>query len=109
MRQPFARGKNANFAPSPHGEEVRKLEDCSLQRFPCGKRGNRPNLSRGLLRETLGVSRHTSGRLTHTTPVTGQGASLMCDEEYGPTQAPLWAMLRNGTVTSSREDVGPKK
>ena len=49
------------------------------------------------------------GRLTHTPPVTEQVASLMCDEEYGPTQAPLWDMLRDGTVTSSREDVGPKE
>jgi hypothetical protein len=49
------------------------------------------------------------GRLMHTTPVTEQVASLMCDEEYGPTQAPLGDMLRDSTVTSRREDVGPKK
>src|SRR5437588_10870313 len=42
-RQPFARGTHANGAPAPHGEEVRRLEQCPLQRFPCGKHWKKPD------------------------------------------------------------------
>ncbi|SRR5712691_1404179 len=82
---------------------------CPLQCFPAGNAGKgrvspaEPSMRRSRFR----VKR--PGRLTHTTPLTEQVASLMCDEEYGPTQAPIWDMLRDGTVTSSREAVGPQK